>query len=164
LTGISLNCQFGRAGEHGKLPASQGGVNCRRSTQQSSILAIDDEVGFLGFLKMALECEGYTVHVASDPCEALEFYAERGRDVSMVLLDFLLPKMSADVVFDELQQLNPDVRVVLLTACDEFVAERMFKRGLRGYLQKPFDLQDLSQRVRQAIDDPVGSVSSPSQE
>ena len=162
MTGISLNCQFGRAGEHGKLPASQGGVNCRRSTQQSSILAIDDEVGFLGFLKMALECEGYTVHVASDPCEALKFYAERGRDVGMVILDFLLPKMSADMVFDELQRLNPDVRVVLLTACDEFVAESMFKRGLRGYLQKPFDLQDLAQRVRHAIDSPAGSVTSQS--
>jgi DNA-binding NtrC family response regulator len=136
-------------------------VNRRGGINQTSILAIDDEEGFLSFLRMALESEGYTVHVASDPCEALKFYAERGREVGMVLLDFVLPKMSADTVFDELQLLNPDVRVVLLTACDDFVAERMFKRGLRGYLQKPFDLQDLAQRVRHAIDSPVGSVTLP---
>ncbi len=136
-------------------------MNRRGGINQTSILAIDDEEGFLSFLRMALESEGYTVHVASDPCEALKFYAERGREVGMVLLDFVLPKMSADTVFDELQLLNPDVRVVLLTACDDFVAERMFKRGLRGYLQKPFDLQDLAQRVRHAIDSPVGSVTLP---
>jgi DNA-binding NtrC family response regulator len=131
------------------------------NSQQSFILAIDDEVGFLGFLKMALECEGYSVHAASDPCAALELYAERWRDISMVILDFLLPKMSGDMVFDELQRLNPNVRVVLLTGCDEFVAERMFKRGLHGYLQKPFDLQDLAHKVQTAINAPVDSLASP---
>jgi CheY-like chemotaxis protein len=47
------------------------------STQKTCILAVDDEVGFLGFLKMALECEGYTVHIASTPAEAILFYQKR---------------------------------------------------------------------------------------
>jgi FixJ family two-component response regulator len=80
----------------------------------------------------------------------------------MVILDFLLPQMSGDVVFEELQRLNPDVRVVLLTGCEDYVAERMFKKGLRGYLQKPFDLQQLAQKVRDAINAPAaGSSGSP---
>jgi CheY-like chemotaxis protein len=50
----------------------------------------------------------------------------------MVLLDYLLPEMSGELVFENLQRLNPDVRVVLLTGCEESVADKMLKKGLRG--------------------------------
>jgi DNA-binding NtrC family response regulator len=122
--------------------------------QKVCILAIDDEEGFLGLLKAALECQGYHVHTASTPENAIKLYEERWREIGMVLLDFLLPKMSGDLVFDELKRLNPDVQVVLLTGCEESVADKMFQKGLRGYLQKPFSLPDLTQRVQDAIRPP----------
>jgi len=129
-------------------------MTCSGSPQQDHILAIDDEAGFLTFLKVALECEGYRVHLATSPNEAITFYRERWRDIRVVILDYLMPQMSGDVVFDELQRSNPDVRVVLLTTCDESTAEKLFHKGLCGYLQKPFDLQDLAQKVRDAIHAP----------
>jgi DNA-binding NtrC family response regulator len=135
----------------------------RGSSQQNCILAIDDEEGFLSLLKIALECQGFTVHTASTSHEAIKLYEERWRDIGMVFLDFLLPQMSGDLVFEELQRLNPDVRVVLLTGCEESVADKLFQKGLRGYLQKPFNLPDLVQRVRDAIGAPaVSSSASPS--
>jgi DNA-binding NtrC family response regulator len=118
------------------------------------VIAIDDEEGFLGLLKLALEHCGYTVHTASDPGDAIRLYEERWRDTALVFLDFLLPGTSGDAVFEELQRLNPDVRVVLLTGCEESVAHKMFQRGLRGYLQKPFSLGDLAQKAREAIHSP----------
>lgn len=124
------------------------------SSKRGSILAIDDEEGFLGLLKAALECQGYAVHTASSSQEAIKIYRERWQEIGMVLLDFLLPQMSGDMVFDELQRLNPDVRVVLLTGCDEAVADPLFEKGLRGYLQKPFNLPDLAQKVQDAIGSP----------
>jgi DNA-binding NtrC family response regulator len=130
------------------------GVSDNGRPHRGHIFAIDDEKGFLGLLKVALECHGYTVHTASNPKEAIAFYKERWRDIGMVFLDFLMPGMPGDLVFDELQRLNPDVRVVLLTGCEDSVAEKMFQRGLRGYLQKPFSLPDLAQKVRDAIHDP----------
>ncbi|MGD0058306.1 MAG: response regulator [Verrucomicrobiia bacterium] len=130
------------------------------SSQQNCILAIDDEKGFLGLLKAALECQGYTVHTASSPDEAIKFYEEKWRDIGMVILDFLLPQMSGDLVFDELQRLNPDVRIVLLTACEESVADKLFQKGLRGYLQKPFSLPDLAQRVQDAVSTPRASPAA----
>jgi DNA-binding NtrC family response regulator len=125
--------------------------------KQDCILAIDDEEGFLGMLKAALECYGFIVHTASSPSEAFKLYEERSCDISMVLLDYLLPEMSGELVFENLQHLNPNVRVVLLTGCEESVADKMLKKGLRGYLQKPFSLQDLAQRVRNAINAPPSS-------
>jgi DNA-binding NtrC family response regulator len=131
--------------------------NC---SPKECILAIDDEEEFLGMLKMALECQGFMVHTASSPSEAIKLYEERWREIGMVLLDFLLPEMSGDSVFENLQRLNPDVRVVLLTGCEGSVAEMMFQKGLRGYLQKPFSLQDLDQKIREAINAPVLACSA----
>src|ERR1700722_13668906 len=96
---------------------------------KESVLAIDDEEGFLGLLKAALECQGYRVHTASSSEEAIKLYKERWQEIGMVLLDFLLPKMSGDLVFDELKRLNPDVQVVLLTGCEESVADALYPKG-----------------------------------
>jgi DNA-binding NtrC family response regulator len=131
--------------------------NCR---QKECILAIDDEEGFLGILKMTLVSQGFLVHTASSPSEAIKLYEEHRRDISMVLLDYLLPEMSGDQVFENLQRLNPDVRVVLLTGCEESVADQMLKRGLRGYLQKPFNLPDLAQKVQDTLNAPVLACSA----
>jgi DNA-binding NtrC family response regulator len=131
--------------------------------QKECILAIDDEAGFLGVLKSQLEGQGYAVHTASNPQEAIKVYQERGQEIGMVLLDYLLPQMSGDLVFDELQRLNPEVRVVLLTGCEKSVAAKLFQRGLRGYLQKPFRLPALVQQVQDTISTPpASSVASPS--
>jgi two-component system, cell cycle sensor histidine kinase and response regulator CckA len=126
--------------------------NCRK---KQCILAIDDEAGFLSMLKSVLESHGFTVHAAASPSEAIKLYGEHGRDINMVLLDYLLPEMSGELVFENLQRLNPDVRVVLLTGCEESVADKMLEKGLRGYLQKPFNFLDLAQKVRDAINTPA---------
>jgi CheY-like chemotaxis protein len=144
----------------GKLNALFRGMTPSNCRQKECILAIDDEEGFLGVLKAALECQGFMVHTASSPNEAIKLYEEHRRNISMVLLDYLLPEMSGELVFEELQRLNPDVRVVLLTGCEESVADKMLKRGLRGYLQKPFNLPDLAQKVRDAINTPVLACST----
>ena len=73
----------------------------------------------------------------------------------MVLLDFLLPQMTGDLVFDELQRLNPDVRVVLVTGYEKSVPFEMFQKGLLGSLKKPFSLTDLVGKVEDALNAPA---------
>jgi CheY-like chemotaxis protein len=147
----------------GRLNALYRGMSSSGKPQQNCILAIDDEDGFLDFLKVVLESQSFMVHTLSNPKEAIEFYEERWREISVVLLDYLLPEMSGQLVFENLQRLNPDVRVVLLTGCEESVAEKMFQKGLRDYIQKPFSMLDIGPRVRDAINAPVvTSSASPS--
>jgi DNA-binding response OmpR family regulator len=50
-----------------------------------------------------------------------------------------------------LQRENPGVKVLLLTACNDAVARTMFDKGLRGYMQKPFRMADLSERIREEL-------------
>jgi DNA-binding response OmpR family regulator len=123
--------------------------------KKECVLVIDDEKAVLETIKDALECYGFTVYTASSAKEAIAVFRDNQHDIGMVLLDFLLPDMSGEWIFENLRSLDPDVRVVLLTGCEESVANRMLKRGLRGYLQKPFDLPELVERVRDAINSPV---------
>jgi two-component system, cell cycle sensor histidine kinase and response regulator CckA len=102
-----------------------------------------------------LERYGFTVYTASSAKEAITLYRDNQQDIDVALLDYLLPEMSGEWISENLQCLNPEVRVVLLTGCEESVADRMLKRGLRGHLQKPFGLPELVERVRDAINSPV---------
>ena len=120
-------------------------------TPQKQVLAIDDEPETLEVIKRCLEIDGVQVLTASAPQEGLDLYEKNCRQIGLVLLDYLMPHMTGDLVFECLQRVNPDVRVILLTGCDDNVAKRMFEEGLRGYIQKPFYVEDLLQRVREEL-------------
>ncbi len=130
--------------------------NCR---VKPYILAIDDEEDFLSFLTELLECQGYRVIAASSADEAIQIYEERWREIDLVLLDFVLPPVTGELVFDELQRVNPDVRVVLVTGYEKSVPFAMFQKGLLGSLKKPCSLGDLVQKVEEVIN--VSAVPPP---
>src|ERR1017187_3779547 len=122
--------------------------------RQVAILAIDDDKLILGLIKKTLEGAGFTVHTASSLKEGIEFYEAKWRDISAVLLDFTMPEMTGDLVFESLQHINPNVRAILITTHDGDIVEKMFAKGLRGYLQKPFAFGDLLRQVSEVIDAP----------
>ena len=115
------------------------------------ILAIDDEPEILEIIKQCLEMEGFQVLTALGAKEGLKLYEERGPEIGVVLLDFLMPDMTGDLVFECLRQKNPDARVILLTGCEDSVARKMFETGLRGLIQKPFYIDDIVNRVREEL-------------
>ena len=119
---------------------------------QKFILTIDDESEMLEIIKQCLEGEGFQVLTADSPKKGLEIYEKRWQEIGLVLLDFLMPGMTGDLVFECLQRIHADVRVILLTAYEDRVARTMFETGLRGFIQKPFYVDDLVQRVREELD------------
>jgi len=122
------------------------------SSDKPCVLAIDDEKDLLDIIQTALEGEGYEVLTASLPSEGLKLYEQHWRKIGVVLVDFVMPEMTGDLVFECILRQNPYAKVLLLTACDDHVARRMFEHGLRGYIQKPFYLADLIARVAEEID------------
>lgn len=119
---------------------------------RGTVLAIDDEPELLDLVKRCLEPMGYQVHTASSAKEGVELYEKNWQNVKLVLLDFLMPEMTGDLIFECLQRQNPGVRTILLTGCEDYVATRMFQKGLFGYIHKPFYLDDLVQQVDQAVE------------
>ena len=122
------------------------------SSSKAVVLIIDDEPDILGVVKTCLEEAGFTVRAAAGPSEGIKLYEQGWREIDLVLLDYLMPDMTGDLVYECIRDVNPDVKVILLTACDDNVAKRMFEAGLRGYIQKPFFIDDLVARVREEID------------
>jgi two-component system response regulator MprA len=113
----------------------------------------------LEVVKAALEDEGLQVHTTSNPTEAIKLYEQHWQSIKLVVMDYLMPEMTGDVFLGRLQQINPDVRAVLLTGHYQVGENTKFEGSLCGYLLKPFDLRVLSLIVRNAIE--AASASAP---
>lgn len=117
----------------------------------AEILAIDDEMAILEVIQSALENEGYVVHTAAKPSEGIKLYEQHWRNLRVVLVDYQMPEMTGDVVLERLQGINPAVRVLLLTGSYTRGSNAKFDGALWGCLRKPFYLNDLTSRVRDAV-------------
>jgi CheY-like chemotaxis protein len=117
------------------------------------ILLVDDERDVAELAAAMLTDEGYQVILARDGFEALRIYQQISKQVGLVILDFFLPVMDGDAVFDELCALNPDVAVVLSSGFGEQnKLGNMLARGLRGFIPKPYTREKLLAQVRSTID------------
>ena len=117
------------------------------------ILLIEDEAEVAEFAAEMLTDEGYKVIVAHDGFDALKIYERIGRQIGLVILDFFLPVMDGDAVFDELRVLNPDINVVLSSGfAEQHKISAMLNQGLRGFIPKPYSSEKLLGQVRSTLD------------
>ena len=117
------------------------------------ILLVDDEAVITDIASQMLTREGYKVIPAKDGFEALNIYGYLGHQIGLVILDFFLPVMDGDVVFDELRALNPNVNVVLSSGfAEQSKLGAMLAQGLRGFIPKPYTSQKLLEQVRSTLD------------
>ncbi len=117
------------------------------------ILLVDDEVEISTLASMMLTDEGYQVILAKDGFEALKIYAHLGQQIRLVILDFFLPIMDGDVVFDELRALNPKIDVVLSSGfAEQSKVGAMLALGLRGFIPKPYTSEKLLEQIRSTLD------------
>ena len=117
------------------------------------LLFIEDEPQVAALAAEMLTDEGYKVIMAKDGFEALEIYRKIGKQIGLVILDFFLPVMDGDAVFDELQALNPKVNVVLSSGfAEQSKISAMLGQGLRGFIPKPYSREKLLAQVRSTLD------------
>ena len=117
------------------------------------ILIIDDEPEIAEFASTILSEEGYKVIVARDGFEALKIFQQIHRQIGLIILDFFLPVMDGDAVFEELKALNPGVNVVLSSGfAEQNKIGAMLAQGLRGFIPKPYTREKLLEQVRSTLD------------
>jgi CheY-like chemotaxis protein len=121
--------------------------------QRELILLVDDETEIAELASAMLTDEGYQVILARDGFEALRIYQQISKQIGLVILDFFLPVMDGDAVFDELRALNPDVAVVLSSGfAEQSKLGNMLAQGLRGFIPKPYTREKLLEQVRSTLD------------
>jgi len=118
-----------------------------------TILLVDDEKVVLDVGRELLKFLGYGVYVADSGQEAIAVYLEKYRAIDLVILDMIMPGISGGETFERLREINPEIRVLLSSGYSlEGQAQQILDRGCDGFLQKPFSLEVISQKVREILD------------
>ena len=118
-----------------------------------TILLVEDEESVLDVGERSLKAMGYQVMIARDGKEAIELFRESWRTIDLVVLDIILPSMGGNEIFDHLKKIHPKVKVLLSSGYSiDGEATKLLERGCQGFIQKPFDLKQLSRHVRAILD------------
>lgn len=118
-----------------------------------TILLVDDDELILDVGKAMLGTLGYDVLTASGGDMAISLCRRYQGQIALVILDMIMPDMGGGRAYDRLKSLDPELRVLLSSGYSiNGQATDILARGCNGFIQKPFSLQVLSEKVREIID------------
>lgn len=115
------------------------------------ILVVDDEAVIRAVVAEVLTMEGYPVETAANGKEALQLVDEVGP--CAVVLDLWMPVLDGEGFTRQLEQQGIQLPILIMTAAPN-AAKLAEELGAKGYLAKPFDIEDLIHAVRLVCDDP----------
>ena len=119
---------------------------------EGTVLLVDDEDIVLYSGEQMLAKLGYAVLTARSGGEALSIYQENKDSIDLVLLDMVMPDMGGGATYDRLKELNNDVKVLLSSGYSlNSQATEIMNKGCAGFIQKPFDLKKLSQKLKEIM-------------
>jgi len=122
-------------------------------TGTETVLVVEDERAVRESLRGMLEGLGYRVLTASDGEEGLQVYRERRGEVDLVLLDMVMPKLDGRGLYREVRKLDPGAKVLVLSGYSPGrEVQELLAEGAMGFVQKPVALDELAQKVREALD------------
>ena len=118
-----------------------------------TILLVDDEPMVAEVTGELLTSLGYRVYIAGSGQEAVAVYMTKRNEIDLVILDMIMPGLSGGETFDRLRTVDPEVKVLLSSGYSiDGEANTIMERGCNGFLQKPFQLQKLSGKLREVLD------------
>ncbi|MBW2615018.1 MAG: response regulator [Deltaproteobacteria bacterium] len=118
-----------------------------------TVLLVDDEDVIVDVDEQFLQKMGYAVLIARSGKEAIEIY-EKGKDkIDLIILDMIMPDMSGRESYGRIREINPDVKVLLSSGYSiNGQATQILEQGCNGFIQKPFNMKGLSQKLREILD------------
>ena len=118
-----------------------------------AVLLVDDEDMIIDVGKELLGELSYEVLLARSGQEAIKIYEENKEKIDMVILDMIMPDMSGGDTYDRLKESNPDIKVLLSSGYSiDGQATEILNRGCNGFIQKPFNIKQLSRKLREILD------------
>lgn len=121
-------------------------------TGNERILLVDDEEIILDIGQAMLEHAGYNVITANDGEKALNIFDSEG-EINLVILDLTLPGISGSEILGKLLEKNP-LQKVIIASGDDFSIHKdgLLDKGVRKFIQKPYQMQLLLETVREVLD------------
>jgi two-component system response regulator AtoC len=122
------------------------------SKKLETILVVEDEPEVRNYLELSLRCTGYAVEKMENGEEAIQYLEENDYNVSLVLLDVVMPRKNGLVTLQQLRRTHKDLPVLMLSGASNTatIVEAM-KYGANDFLAKPIANADLAAAVQKAI-------------
>jgi CheY-like chemotaxis protein len=141
------------------LPASDKNIVKLKPLKQKTlkgvgtVLLVDDEEMIIDVGSQILENLGYRVLSARSGAEAIEVYRSHQDDINLVILDMIMPDLGGGETYDRLKKINPEIKILLSSGYSiDGQASEIIDRGCNGFIQKPFNIKQLSRKIRDVID------------
>jgi two-component system cell cycle sensor histidine kinase/response regulator CckA len=123
----------------------------------ATILLVDDEEMIIDVGRAMLERLGYRVVVSRGGREAVEAITDMGNEIDMVILDLIMPGMDGGKAFDLIREIQPVMPVLLSSGyAINGHADKIIRRGCNGFIQKPYNISELSQKIVKVLDESKG--------
>jgi len=124
-------------------PGREGGKTLMLVEDEEIVVVVSDQM---------LTRLGHKVFVARSGPDALAIFQEHRDKIDLVIRDMIMPGMSGAETFERLKAIDPGVNVLLSSGYTlNGQAEEMLQRGCRGFIQKPFTIEQLSQKIREVL-------------
>lgn len=122
------------------------------ASRGETILVVEDEVAILNLSKTMLEGMGYTVLIASTPEKAMRLAETHGGEIHLLITDAIMPEMNGRELADLIHARHPDIKTLFMSG---YTANVIAHHGILDegvhYIHKPFSRQNLSLKVREAL-------------
>ena len=156
--GTTINLYLPATGENHKELSKEREEQDEIVRGTETILLVDDEDMILDVGGEILKTVGYHVLLAKSGREAIEIVskaqnAKSSLPIDLVILDMIMPDMGGGDTYNRLKEIAPDIKVLLSSGYSiTGEATRILDRGCDGFIQKPFNTKQLSQKIRGVLD------------
>ncbi len=135
---------------HSKIPAPSG---------NETILLVEDEPDILEMIRTMLEHKGYSVLSAATPATAIEMARAQTDRIHLLITDVIMPGMNGRDLAEQMTDLVPEIELLFMSGytANVIVHQGMLNDGV-AFLQKPFSIMDLAQKVRELLDKAPGTT------
>ena len=118
-----------------------------------TILLVDDEEIIINVTRPMLEKLGYNVFVAERGEQAVDLVHEKADKIDLIVLDMIMPGMDGGKTFERIREIQPKIPVILSSGYSlNDKANEIIQRGCNGFIQKPFNVYELSRKLRKVLD------------
>jgi DNA-binding NtrC family response regulator len=133
----------------------------------ANLLVVDDDLDIAHVIKQGLLKNGFLVSAFTDPQEALKNFQSNSEDYCLVLSDIRMPGMSGIRLARKVKEINPNVKVVLMTSFE--INDNEFSKvfpstEVDGFVQKPVGIKNLTNQILDTIGETKRRLTNSSDE
>jgi PAS domain S-box-containing protein len=117
-----------------------------------TVLIADDEKYIRDLTTKMLNISGYKVHLARNGREAIEVFSKKKDEISCILMDLTMPELDGREALAEIRRIDPDIPIIITSGyCEHDIISRFTNEKISGFLQKPYNLEDIISAIENAV-------------